>query len=127
MSADSGFLRTAARVALVLGAAGSIILMIRAGRDTPTFLLLLMMAWVLSPYAVLAWAGRASERWSAPTRTTLYVLTLATVLASLPIYAELIARPAGSPRAFMFVAVPPASWLLIAIVLPLAARLSRKA
>ena len=60
------------------------------------------------------------------TRATLYCVTLLVTLGSLAIYGGLIARPAGSANAFMFVVVPPASWLLVAIVVPLAALISRR-
>jgi len=99
--------------------------MLRAGRRTPRFLLVLFVFWVLSPFVVLAWANVAGKRWSVTTRTAVYWLTLAIALASLTIYAVVVLPPPGSPRATVFVAVPPLSWLLTAIVIPLAALVSR--
>jgi hypothetical protein len=120
-----GLLRAAARVAVVAGAIGSLGLMLRAGRSTPRLLLVLFVFWVVSPFVALAWANMVSERWSVLTRAMLYCVTLLITLGSLVIYGFDLA-PAGSARAFSFVAVPPGSWLLMAIVVPIAALISRR-
>lgn len=120
-----GRLRTAARVAVVVGATGSVGLMLRAGRSTPRLLLVAFVFWVVSPFVALAWAHLAAERWSVPTRTTLYCVTLVITLGSLVIYGFDLA-PSGSARAFSFVAVPPGSWILMAVVVPIAALVSRR-
>jgi uncharacterized membrane protein YidH (DUF202 family) len=83
------------------------------------------VVWILSPFVVLAWAASASSRWSALTRTTLDVVTLVITLGSLAMYGSVVWRSAGSPRGPAFVAVPPASWLLIAVALGIAALASR--
>jgi hypothetical protein len=119
------FLRSVALIAVVAGGAGSVGLMLREGRRTPRFLLVLFVIWVLSPFVALAWANLISKRWSALTRATLYGMTLIVTLGSLAIYGHLVMPPAGSARAFVFVAVPPASCLLLAIV-PIAALVSGK-
>ena len=127
--ADGGFLgplRAVALIAVAAGAVGSVGLMLRAGRSTPRLLLVLFVIWVLSPFVALARANIVSKRWSVLTRATLYCVTLVITLSSLAIYGELVLPPAGSPRAFVFVVVPPGSWLLMAIVLPLAALSSRR-
>jgi len=127
-SPDGGFqglLRMAARIAVVVGAVGSFGLTLRAGATTPRLLLVLFVIWVLSPFVALAWANAVAKSWSALTRATLYCVTLVITLASLAIYREVVLPPAGSPRAFAFVAGPPASWLLIAIVVATAALVSR--
>jgi len=128
-SHDGGFLgvlRAVALIAVVAGAGGSVGLMLRAGRRTPALLLVLFVIWVLSPFVALAWANVVSMRWSVPTRATLYCVTLVLALGSLAVYGGLVLPPAGSPRAFVFVAVPPLSWLLLAIAVPLAAWISRR-
>jgi hypothetical protein len=125
---DGGFLglqRTLALIAVVVGAVGSLALMLRAGRSTPRLLLVCFAVWVLSPFVALAWANMVSKRWPVLTRVTLYCVTLVVTLGALAFYGGVILPPAGSARAFVFVAVPPASWLLIAIV-PIAALISRK-
>jgi uncharacterized membrane protein YhaH (DUF805 family) len=120
-----GFLRAVGLIAVLAGSAGSVGLMLRAGRRTPRLLLILFVIWVLSPFVALAWANMMSKRWSDLTRAGLFCVTLVVTLGSLAIYGDLVKPPAGSPAAFVFVAVPPASWLLLAIVLPIATLISR--
>jgi hypothetical protein len=126
-----GLLRTVVLIALVVGAAGSLVFMFRAGQQTPRFLLTLFTIWVLFPFAVLLWANMVSKRWSDLTRWTLYCVTLIIALGSAAIYGELIhLRPAGSANAFLFVAVPPISLLFIAMAVMtatfIAGKLSRR-
>ena len=122
-----GLLRVVALIAVVAAAVGSLGLMLRAGRSTPRLLLVVFVIWILSPFVALAWANRVSKRWSVLTRATLYCVTLVITLGSLAIYGELVVlRPAGSANAFLFVVVPPGSWLLMAIVVPIAAFISRR-
>lgn len=120
-----GLLRAVALLAVVAGAVGSLGFMLRAGRRTPRFLLVLFVIWVLSPFAALAWANIVSRRWSILAQETLYCVTLVVTLGSLAIYGGLVLPPAGSPAAFVFVLVPPVSWLLLATV-PIAAWISRR-
>jgi len=127
---DGGFLgvlRAVAVIAVVAGAGGSVGLLLSAGRRTPLFLLVLFVGWVLSPFLALGWAHKVSKRWSALTRATLYWVTVVLALGSLAIYYwDPVLRPAGSARAFLFVLVPPASWLLMAIAVPMAALIARR-
>jgi hypothetical protein len=119
-------LQAAAQVVVAAGAAGSVGLLLRAGRTTPPVLLVLFVGWILTPFVALAWANSVSRRWSAVTRATLHGVTLLLTLLSLAIYGNVILPPAGSPRALVFVVVPPGSWLLLAIVVPIAAFVSRR-
>ena len=122
-----GLLRTVAIIAVVAGGVGSLGLMLRAGQRTPRLLLALFIIWVFSPFMALLWANIVSKRWSVITRATLYCVTLVVTLGSLAIYGELVVlRPPGSANAFLFVIVPPASWVLMAIVVPMAALISGK-
>lgn len=122
-----GFLRAAAFVAVVIGAAGSVGLMFRASQHPPHFLLVLFTIWVLSPFVALFWATLVSKRWSAVTRATLYCTTLIVTLGSLAIFGDLVhVRPAGSANAFLWVIVPPVSWAFAAIVVAMAALISRR-
>ena len=117
-----GRLRAMSLVALVAGAVGSLGLMLRAGQRTPRLLLAAFIVWVLSPFAALLWANIVSKRWSAVTRAALYCVTLIVAVGSLVIYSEVVVvRPRGSANAFLFVAVPPASWVFMTIVVTLAA------
>ena len=122
-----GLLRAVALTAVVAGAVGSAGLMLRRGQRTPRFLLVLFTIWVLSPFVALAWANMVSKRWSVLTRATLYSVTVVITLGSLAIYGDVVVvAPPGSANAFVFVAVPPASWLFMTIVVPIAALISRR-
>lgn len=119
-----GLARAVALITVVVGAVGSLGLMFRADQHTPRFLLVLFVFWVASPFVALAWANVVSKRWPVLTRATLYCVTIVITLGSLAFYGKLVLPPAGSPRAFMFVAVPPASWLFMTIVVSAAALIS---
>ena len=121
-----GLLRAMALIAVGAGAVGSLGLMLRADQRTPRFLLVLFVFWVLSPFVALAWANVVSKRWPVLIQAALCCVTLVITLGSLVFYGKLVLPPAGSPRAFVFVAVPPASWLLMTIVVSIAALISRR-
>ena len=126
-----GRLRAAALIAVLAGAVGSVGLMLHASGRTASWVGLALIAiWVLSPFAALALANVVSTRWSILARATLYSVMLVVTLGSLAVYVDDASRPRKAQAAFVFVVVPPASWLLMAIVLPIAAvisgRLSRR-
>jgi hypothetical protein len=126
-----GLLRAAALIAVLAGAAGSLGLMLHAGRRNDSrILLVLFTIWVLSPFVALVLADVVSKRWSVLTRATLHSVMLVLTLGSLAIYGDVALGPPRAKTAFVFVVVPPASWLLIAIAVPIAAlisgRLSRR-
>jgi hypothetical protein len=115
-------LRRAALIVLAGGAFGSVVLMGFVGRHQRSALLLVLFTvWVLSPYAALAVGVVLSSHWSAPIRRTLYALTIVVALGSLAIYGMVAFGPPRPQPAFYFIVVPPASWLLIAVVIPMAA------
>ena len=125
-----GLLRVAALTAVLAGAAGSVILMLRAGRRNNSRLLILLFAiWVLAPITALVWAWAVSEPWSILTQATLYSVMLVLALGELAIYGGAALSPRAK-AASVYVMVPTVSWLLIAIVLHTAAltsgRLSRR-
>lgn len=117
-------LRAATRVAVVSGAAVAVALTLRAGRHTDFRLVTLFVIWVLSPFIVLGTAGVLSKRWSALTRAALHIVTLLVALGSPVVYAVVALGPPRPKPAFLFLVVPLASWLLIAIAIPLAAHIS---
>ena len=122
-------LRTVALIAAAGGGAGSVAFLLQAGRRNSALILLVVLfsIWVLSPFIALLWAIVRSERFTEAVRSTLYGLTIALALVSLAIYSRVIdLKPAGSPNTFLFVAVPPASWVIIAGVMSIAALRSRK-
>jgi hypothetical protein len=121
---EAGFLkvlRGAALVAVLAGAASSLGLMLYAGRhQNSRTLLLLFAAWVLSPFMAAILADAVSQRWPVLTRATLNVTMLVLTLGSLAIYGDVAF---GHPRAkigFVFLMVPLASWLLLALVVAMA-------
>ncbi len=72
----------------------------------------------------LFWANIASKCWSVLTRVSLYGVMLLVSLSSLAIYEADALWPRDSQGAFVFIAFPPASWLLSAIVVSIAAFIS---
>jgi len=125
---DSGFfglLRAAAVVAVAVGGCGSVGLLFRAGqRGDSRFLLALFAIWVLSPFVALGLASRLSKGWSVLVRATLHGVTLIISVGSLAIYANVVSMSPGSRAAFPFVVVPLGAWLLMTMVVPLAALIS---
>lgn len=120
-------LRAAAVIAVLAGAAGSFVLMLLAGRHQNSLILLALFAiWVLSPFVALVIADRVSKHWSDLTRMTLDIVMLVLPLGSLAIYGKVALGPPRAQPAFFFLVVPLASWLLIAIVVPMAAVISRR-
>lgn len=120
-------LRTAALIAGLAGAVGSVGFLLRATNRNPSQLLVLLLAmWELSPFLALLWAHVASKRWSVLTRVTLYGVMLVVALGSLAIYEADALWPRSSQGAFVFIVVPPTSWLLSATVVSIAAFISRR-
>jgi hypothetical protein len=120
-------LRRAAVILALAGAAASIGFMLYAGRRNPSRLpVLLFAAWVLSPFvaAILAWAK--SERWSAPICATLYATILVVSLLSLCVYGVVALGQVRVKIGFVFLVVPLASWLVLAIAVGVAAARSRR-
>ena len=121
-----GLLRAVALTAVVAGALGSVGLMLWVGHRNPSrLLILLFVIWDLSPFVGLVLADIVSKRWSVLTRATLYGVMLILTLGSLALYGDVVWRPRPQP-AFMFLVVPLGSWLVMTIVVPIAALVSGK-
>ena len=127
---DDGFLRllrAAALIAVVAGAAGSFGLMLYVGRRNNSHVLLaLFTVWDLSPFIALVLADIVSKGWQVLTQTTLCIVMLIIALSSLAIYADVAFGPPRPQPAFMFLVVPLASWVLMAVALPVAAFVSNR-
>jgi ACR3 family arsenite efflux pump ArsB len=119
-----GFFRAAALIAMLAGAAGSIVLLFHASQRRPPLLMIIFVIWVLSPYVALIFANALSGRWSVPTRALLYGVMLVVAPCSLAIYGDDALRPRRAQAAFVYVVVPRASLLLIALVVPTAVLIS---
>lgn len=114
-------LRTAALLAVLFGAIGSIGLLRHAQQHPPPLIVAGFVVWVLAPFGLLGIANLRSKQWPIAVRKTLYVSTLIITAASLAIYvddniAHRTAHPAG-----VWVAVPVAAVIIGAIVVGLAA------
>ncbi len=119
-----GRLRVAALIAVLVGAGGSVGLMLRAGRSSDERLLVILIAgWVFAPFAALVLAHVVARRWLVHTRATLYCLMLVLTLGSLAIY---VGDAFGPPTTAVYVGVPVLSWLIIALVVPIAAFISAR-
>jgi hypothetical protein len=88
--------------------------------------MVLMAGWVFAPFFGFALASRISGHWSERTRAALDIAMLVIAVAALTIYARDALGPAHAKRATVYVAVPIVSWLLMLIVVPLAAMMSRR-
>ena len=101
--------------------------MLYTGRHNTSWLLLAIFTfWVISPFVMLGLANVLSKRWSSLTCIAVYIVSLVIALFTLAIYAEVAFGPPRAKTATLFVIVPPASWLAIATVVPIAALISRR-
>ncbi|HMH32246.1 MAG TPA: hypothetical protein VK543_04405 [Puia sp.] len=120
------FLRILTLVLLLVGAGGSLGLMLRNGRNNSSILLIALFGiWVLSPFTALILATVISKRWSVLTRATLYSLILIVTVGSLVGYSGAWSPP-GTKPAFVFLIIPLISWFLMAIVMLIARSKSRR-
>ena len=119
-------LRVASLIAVLAGAGASLAFMLRAShRQNSRVLLLLFGIWVLFPFITAVWAYVVSNGWTVDVRVPLYMVMLVVSLVSLSIYGGVAFRHLRAKVGFIFLAVPFASLLLIAIVLPAGALISR--
>lgn len=119
-------LRVLALIATLIGSGISLGLVLQAGHNNKSVLLIgLFVSWVLSPFIALMVANVVSKLWSVFTRLTLYSLMVIITLASLVGYWGGLSSPGMKP-AFIFLIIPLISWLLIVIVIPIAALVSRR-
>jgi len=118
-------LRTFSLVAGIVGAVGSVLLLLSSGHP-PVFLVVLFSGWVAFPFAALIVADLFSKRWHARTRAALHATTLVVAAASLLSYGRAIAgMPAARPTPW-FVMVPPLSCLVAVLAVTGAAFMSRR-
>jgi ABC-type Mn2+/Zn2+ transport system permease subunit len=124
---ELGLLRAAALLAVVAGAVGAVGLTLYAGRHNSSLILkALFVLWVLSPFAALVGTDVISKRWPFSARAALYVVMLVIAIGTLAIYGAVALGPPRAKTAPVFVVVPPASWLLIAVVVPIAICLGKR-
>jgi hypothetical protein len=112
---DQSPLRAAGRVATVAGAVAAVALTLWVGRGGSSLVLMVMfVGWVLAPFGGLLAAERMSGRLSQLTSATLSVVMLVVPLASVALYLDVAVRPRAQ-SAFMFLVVPPCSWVVMVI------------
>jgi hypothetical protein len=117
---------TSQRVTIIVGAAGSLALLLYGGRsNTHLLITLLFIVWVLAPFALLALAERRSGSWPVRAQTTLRAVTLIIAAASLGVYGYRAAFPPRTTGAFLFVIVPPVSVILVLVALAISSLMSR--
>ena len=119
--APGSLLQATGVTAILAGAAGSVVLLFRASHRRPPLLMAIFVIWVLAPFLGLLLADARSKHWPVRVRTTLYIMMLVTALASLTVYADDALHPRRAQAAFVYVAMPPASCLLSAAALAIAA------
>jgi multisubunit Na+/H+ antiporter MnhG subunit len=121
-----GGLRSAALVAVVFGAIGSIGLLRHAQEHPPPLIVVLFVVWVFAPFGLLGAANIFSNNWPATIRVTLYVVTLFVAAASLAVYLDDSIAHRTAKRAVVYVLVPPASGIVSAVALGIAALRGKK-
>ena len=93
-------------IVLAAGAAGSVGLLLHAaGHGVSPILVLVMIAWVVAPSAALAFARRRLTN----------AFIVAVIMGSLAIYAIDAIRRLNAKTAFVYVVVPMAAWVIIAV------------
>lgn len=130
MMRDAGLITVLRKVAVMsalAGAAGSLTLMLHAGRRQQSRVLVLLFAiWVVSPFTAALIADSVSKRWHVRTRATLYISMIAVTLGSLAIYGGVAFEYVKAKAGFVFLVVPFGSWLLIAVAVATAAIISAR-
>jgi hypothetical protein len=120
-------LGAAGLVVVLVGAAGSVALMLYAGRHQNSRVLLLLFAvWVLSPFMAPVLTRVVLQHWSVVTRATLNITMVVITLGSLAIYRHVAFGNSRAKIGSVFLIVPLLSWLLIAVAVPVAALVARK-
>lgn len=124
---EVGLLRKTALTGVLLGAAGSLGFLFRAGQRSPQRLVMLLMAiWVISPFVALVFLDIIGKRWSAATRKAIYSMMFVVTVVSLAVYSYNAMRPRSAQPAALFVVVPPVLWALVAIAVAAAALVPRR-
>jgi hypothetical protein len=117
-------LQRAARIVLLAGAVSTIGLTLYASRHNRSLpLRLIFLIWELFPFLTALLANRLSTGWARLTRTTLHVSSLVVTLTTLAIYAVVAFGQPNVKMGFVFLVLPPASGLLMAVAVLIASLL----
>src|SRR5471030_2604665 len=119
-------LRTVAIIIVLVGAAITLYFVMQAGASNKSVLLLsLFIIWDFSPFAALLAANSVFKHRAVVVRVTLYILMFVIAIGS-PVFYWHISGLSGPSRTGPFLIVPILSWLLMIIILPLAAAFARR-
>ena len=119
-------LRTIALIVVLVGAGVSLVFLFRAGSKQSSVILIgLFVGWVLSPFIGLLVANTVAKRLPFLHLGTLHWLMIILTLGSLIGYSGALSPPETKP-AFVFLVIPFASWLLIAVFILLSRWLWKK-
>jgi hypothetical protein len=122
MNAEKSILRTTAFTVALVASIVSVGLMLRACRFNDTGIALALIAiWILSPTIALVFADLAARRWLIFSRATVHGLMLVIASGSVLIYGTGVLGLVNSRAGFPYALIPTVSWLLIALVLAVAA------
>jgi len=122
MSAERPILRTTAFTAALVATIVSVGLMLRACRFNDSGVALALIAvWILAPMIALVLAEVVAKRWLIFGRATVHCLMLVVASGSVVIYGLDVLVPLSPRHGFPYALVPAVSWLLIAVVLVVAA------
>ena len=121
-----GFLASTAILATVMGAVGSVVLTLYAGRHNKSSVLMALFAvWVVSPFLGLGAAIRhLMKRWSAPMSAALHATALCIAISCLAVYGVVALGPPVQQMAFYFLVTPLGSWLALGAITALATLVS---
>lgn len=111
-------------VASIIGATVSVILLLIAGKSTPTLLLVMFVGWVALPFVMLL-VGIVWKGISELVRTAFSATSIVVTLASIAVYSYFTLWPLPSTPARTWLLVPAFSLIAIVAVV-LFARLRRK-
>lgn len=123
----SSLLRTITLIIVGLGGVTSLALVQWAGRTNKhVWLTILFIFWVLAPFIAGILASRFAKRWSFQAHAVIYFAMLVIALASMVVYINDAIHPREAQRAFVFVIVPGASLVFLAMGFLVAFFMSRK-
>jgi hypothetical protein len=109
------------RAVVIAGAVVSVGLLLSVTYRNPSTLLLVFLSlWVASPFAALLWADARAPRWPPAVGTMVQRAMLAIPIVSVAIYVVAVFGPPRAKAAFPFIALPPATWMLTALLIAVA-------
>ncbi len=125
-SAAVSGLRAVSVLVLAAGAAASLALMWRAGRNNPSCLLILMFAaWVLAPFMALSLANVYSKRWRVGVQVPLHVASVIVTVGTVAAYGRVLPMLRSTKPAAIFLIAPLVSWAVTLAAIAMAAATSR--